>query len=111
MTVVTLVAVALTLDVARILGEDSRIGSVTAGKRADLAIVRGDPVRIPSDIYDVVIVFRDGVGFDSTRLRGAVPAWSASTDSGARDKTSCPNAAVHHRVALARRRNACRANR
>jgi imidazolonepropionase-like amidohydrolase len=41
------------------------------GKNADLVVVRGDPVRAPSGIYDVVTVFKDGVGFDSARLRAA----------------------------------------
>lgn len=62
----------MTLNGARILGEESRIGSVEAGKAADLVVVRGDPVRTPEDIYRVVTVFRDGVGFDAAALREAV---------------------------------------
>jgi hypothetical protein len=62
----------LTLNGARILGEDARLGSVTVGKLADLVVIRGDPVATPSDIYEVVTVFKDGVGFDSGRLRLAV---------------------------------------
>jgi imidazolonepropionase-like amidohydrolase len=61
----------MTLNGARILGLDAQIGSVAAGKSADLMVVRGDPVATPSAIYDVVTVFRDGVGFDSARLRDA----------------------------------------
>jgi cytosine/adenosine deaminase-related metal-dependent hydrolase len=61
----------MTLNGARILGEDQGIGSIATGKRADLLIVRGDPLRTPAAIYDVVTVFRDGVGFDSARLREA----------------------------------------
>ena len=61
----------MTLNGARILGMDAETGSVAAGKTADLMIVRGDPVATPSAIYDVVTVFRDGVGFDSARLRDA----------------------------------------
>jgi imidazolonepropionase-like amidohydrolase len=61
----------LTLNGARILGEEARFGSVTVGKIADLVVIRGNPVAIPSEIYEVVTVFKDGVGFDSARLRRA----------------------------------------
>jgi hypothetical protein len=61
----------MTLNGARILGEEQRIGSIAVGKNADLVVVRGDPVRAPAGIYDVVAVFKDGVGFDSVKLRAA----------------------------------------
>lgn len=61
----------MTLNGAKILGIDARTGSIATGKAADLMIVRGDPVATPSAIYDVVTVFRDGIGFDSERLRRA----------------------------------------
>ncbi len=61
----------MTLNGARILGIDQRFGSIAPGKIADLVVIRGDPVRRPADIYNVVTVFRDGVGYDSTRLRQA----------------------------------------
>ena len=59
----------LTLNGARILGEAERIGSIAPGKAADLVVIRGDPVATPSAIYEVTTVFRDGVGYDSARLR------------------------------------------
>jgi imidazolonepropionase-like amidohydrolase len=59
------------LNGARILGEDARVGSVTAGKLADLVVIAGDPVASPADIYEVVTVFKEGVGYDSARLREA----------------------------------------
>ncbi|MGH7475963.1 MAG: amidohydrolase family protein [Longimicrobiales bacterium] len=59
----------LTLNGARILGEAERIGSIVAGKAADLVVIRGDPVGTPSQIYDVTLVFRDGIGYDAARLR------------------------------------------
>ena len=61
----------MTLNGARILDEDSRLGSVAAGKAADLVVIQGDPVRAPADIYNVVTVFKDGVGYDATKLRDA----------------------------------------
>jgi imidazolonepropionase-like amidohydrolase len=61
----------MTLNGARILGEAHRVGSIAAGKVADLMIVRGDPLRTPADIYNVVTVFKDGIGYDSVKLREA----------------------------------------
>lgn len=56
------------LNGAKFLGEDSRIGSIAAGKQADLMIVKGNPAANISDIEKVEIVFKDGVGYDSEKL-------------------------------------------
>jgi len=61
----------LTLNGARILGMERTVGAVTVGRQADLVVVRGDPVANAKDLYNVVTVFRAGVGFDSAKLRGA----------------------------------------
>ena len=61
----------MSLNGARILGEAQRIGSIETDKNADLMVVHGDPVRSPSDIYNVVTVFKDGIGYDSAKLRNA----------------------------------------
>lgn len=61
----------MTLNGARILGEDRRLGSIAPRKLADLVVIRGDPIGTPDDIYEVVTVFKDGVGYDSARLREA----------------------------------------
>jgi enamidase len=61
----------LTYNGARILGLDDTIGAVTAGRQADLVVVRGDPVSSPRDMYNVVTVFRGGVGYDAVKLRDA----------------------------------------
>src|SRR5262245_51071631 len=53
---------------AKFLGEDSRIGSIAAGKQADLMIVKGNPATKITDIENVEIVFKDGVGYDSEKL-------------------------------------------
>ena len=50
------------------LGEDSRIGSITSGKVADLMIVKGNPAAKISDINNVEIVFKNGVGYDTEKL-------------------------------------------
>ena len=53
---------------AKFLGEDARIGSIAAGKQADLMVVNGNPAANISDIERVEIVFKDGVGYDSEKL-------------------------------------------
>ena len=57
-----------TLNGAKFLGEDARIGSVTVGKQADLMVVKGNPAATIADIEKVEIVFKDGVGYDSEKL-------------------------------------------
>ncbi len=56
------------LNGAIFLGEDSRIGSVTSGKQADLMIVKGDPSKRIADINNVEIVFKNGIGWDTEKL-------------------------------------------
>jgi len=53
---------------AKFLGEDSHIGSIAVGKQADLMIVKGNPAAKITDIENVEIVFKDGVGYDSEKL-------------------------------------------
>lgn len=60
-----------TLNGARIIGDEANAGSVAPGKRADLIVIRGNPVASPAGIYEVVTVFKDGLGYDSLRLREA----------------------------------------
>jgi imidazolonepropionase-like amidohydrolase len=57
-----------TLNGAKFLGEDARIGSIVPGKQADLMVVKGNPTASISDIEKVEIVFKDGVGYDSEKL-------------------------------------------
>ncbi|HYW70799.1 MAG TPA: amidohydrolase family protein, partial [Pyrinomonadaceae bacterium] len=56
------------LNGAKFLGEDSRIGSIAIGKQADLMIVKGNPAATIADLEKVEIVFKDGVGYDSEKL-------------------------------------------
>lgn len=57
---------------AKFLGQDLRIGTIAVGKQADLVVVRGDPSRQISDIRNVELVFRKGIGYSAARLFGAV---------------------------------------
>jgi hypothetical protein len=58
----------MTLNGASILGVDDELGSVQPGKLADLLVVRGDPTVTPGDIRNLTHVFKDGVGYDPSRL-------------------------------------------
>jgi imidazolonepropionase-like amidohydrolase len=65
-----------TSNAAEFLGESSSVGTVAAGKQADLIVVRGDPSTNINDIEKIEVVFKDGVGYDSAKLiesvRGSV---------------------------------------
>ena len=61
-----------TANGAAFLGESSHFGTVESGKRADLIVVDGDPSRSMEDIEKTVLVFKDGVGYDSRRLFDSV---------------------------------------
>ncbi|MEO6445554.1 MAG: amidohydrolase family protein [Gemmatimonadaceae bacterium] len=58
----------MTLNGARILGEQASYGSVEAGKLADLVVIRGDITTRPASIYDIAMVFKDGIGYNSDKL-------------------------------------------
>jgi hypothetical protein len=57
-----------TLNGATFLGEETRIGTLTAGKQADIMIIRGNPAANIRDIRNVQLVFKDGVGYDPAKL-------------------------------------------
>ena len=61
-----------TLNGAIYLARDKEIGTVAVGKNADLVVIRGDPSKQISDIENVEIVFKDGIGFDSQKLLNSV---------------------------------------
>ncbi len=61
----------MTANGARILGIADRVGTIAAGKQADLVIVRGDLTRTPADIRNVTTVFRKGIGYDPAKLTAA----------------------------------------
>jgi imidazolonepropionase-like amidohydrolase len=58
----------MTLNGAKILGVQQRLGSVERGKLADLVVLKGNLAREPAVIRNTTLVFKDGVGFDPVKL-------------------------------------------
>ncbi|HEX4022015.1 MAG TPA: amidohydrolase family protein [Acidobacteriaceae bacterium] len=57
-----------TQNAAKYLGREDRIGTIAAGKQADLVVVTGDPVKDISAVEHVDMVFKKGVGYDPVKL-------------------------------------------
>jgi imidazolonepropionase-like amidohydrolase len=57
---------------AKYLGDDERIGTLAAGKQADLVLINGDPSKNIEDIEKVETVFKAGVGYDAAKLIDSV---------------------------------------
>ena len=58
----------LTSNGAMYLGRQDQIGTLAAGKQADLVLIKGDPSKTIDDIENVETVFKVGVGYDSKKL-------------------------------------------
>jgi enamidase len=69
----------VTLNGAKYLGRENRIGSIAVNKQADLVVVNGNPALSIADIRNVEAVFKQGVAFDPAKLiesvRGRVGLW------------------------------------
>ncbi len=61
-----------TLNGATYLGRADRVGSIAAGKQADLVVIDGNPAANIDDIAKVSLVFRQGVGYDPQKLIDSV---------------------------------------
>ena len=61
-----------TLNAARIMKLDGDLGSIAAGKLADVTLVNGDPVANISDIRKTALVMKDGVLYRPEELYSAV---------------------------------------
>jgi imidazolonepropionase-like amidohydrolase len=57
-----------TYNGAQYLGELDRVGSLAPGRQADIVVVKGDPSTKISNLENVEIVFKDGVGYDPAKL-------------------------------------------
>ncbi|HZQ70739.1 MAG TPA: amidohydrolase family protein [Terriglobales bacterium] len=62
----------VTLGAARIMHKDGEVGSIAAGKLADVILVDGDPATRVSDIRKVKIVVKDGVVYKTADLYKAI---------------------------------------
>src|SRR5271167_5011106 len=50
------------------LGQSDRLGTLAAGKQADLVLIKGDPSKNIDEIENVETVFKAGIGYDSKKL-------------------------------------------
>jgi enamidase len=57
-----------TLNGAKYLDIEDALGTIEAGKIADLIVIKGNPVSRIQAIRNVEIVFKDGIGYDSAKL-------------------------------------------
>src|SRR5712671_4250190 len=65
--------VAGTMNGARLLGWDARLGSLTAGKWADIVAVAGDPLKDIHNMQKVVFVMKNGVIYRQPSMSVAYP--------------------------------------
>jgi imidazolonepropionase-like amidohydrolase len=61
----------MSLNGAKILGIDEDVGTIEAGKIADLVVVDADLESV-GNLHDTSIVFRHGIGWDSAKLIDSV---------------------------------------
>lgn len=61
-----------TLNGARFLGRSEKIGTIAAGKNADLVLIDGNPAANIADVENVEVVFKNGIGFDSQKIFDAM---------------------------------------
>jgi hypothetical protein len=54
------------------LNQQDRIGTLVAGKQADLVLLKGDPSKNIAEIENVETVFKAGIGYDSKKLIDSV---------------------------------------
>jgi imidazolonepropionase-like amidohydrolase len=57
-----------TLNGAKWLNADDKIGSIAVGKQADLVLIQGNPAARIADVRNIRIVFKEGVGYDPEKL-------------------------------------------
>ena len=59
---------AATINGARALGIDDRLGSIEVGKLADMVVVRGNPLDDIKAARDIRFVIKDGIAYDPAEL-------------------------------------------
>jgi Amidohydrolase family len=58
----------MTANGASFLGISDRVGTIAAGKQADLVLLNGDLVKDPTAVEHPLTVFKNGVGYDSQAI-------------------------------------------
>ena len=61
-----------TLNGAKYMRRDAKVGSLAVGKQADLVVIGGNPAVTISDIRKVETVFKQGIGYDPVKLIASV---------------------------------------
>ena len=61
-----------TLNGATFLNRADKVGSIAAGKQADLVVIDGDPSANIADVRKVSLVFKQGVAYDPAKLIASV---------------------------------------
>ena len=61
-----------TLNGAKYMGRDAKVGSLAVGKQADLVVIGGNPAATIADIRKVETVFKQGIGYDPVKLIASV---------------------------------------
>ena len=60
------------LNAAEYLGREQLIGTIEAGKHADLILVNGDLTKDTSAIRNMEVVFKNGIGYNSNKIRATI---------------------------------------
>ena len=58
----------MSLNAAKFEGREKDIGSLSVGKRADIVVIDGDPIRDVTAVEHMPLVFKDGVGYDTAAI-------------------------------------------
>jgi enamidase len=58
----------MSLNAAKFEGRDKDIGSLSVGKRADIVVIDGDPVKDVTAVEHMPLVFKNGVGYDTAAI-------------------------------------------
>jgi enamidase len=58
----------MSLNAARFEGRDKDIGSLAIGKRADIVVIDGDPMKDVTAVQHMPLVFKNGVGYDTAAI-------------------------------------------
>jgi enamidase len=57
-----------TFNGAHYMGRDADVGTLAVGKRADLVVIDGNPLKDPAAIENMPFVFKNGVGYDTQAI-------------------------------------------